>query len=89
MPDGRRARLWGLTVERAGTRGALVSAGDVCEVAAAVAGVGGGWLSVMSDPARRALVHATGPLAATLEELQFTLGEGPGTDAFGSGARCR
>ena len=31
----------------------------------------------MSDPGRRALFHATGPRAAELEELQFTLGEGP------------
>jgi GAF domain/ANTAR domain len=46
----------------------------------------GGWLSVMSDPARRVLVHATGRQAAELEELQFTLGEGPSTDAFRSGS---
>jgi hypothetical protein len=46
----------------------------------------GGWLSVMSDPARRVLVHATGREAAELEELQFTLGEGPSTDAFRSGS---
>ncbi len=63
-----------------------MSAGHACEVAAAVAGADGGWLSVMSDPARRALVHATGPRAAELEELQFTLGEGPCSDAFRSGS---
>jgi hypothetical protein len=84
VADGRRARLWALVAERAGTHGAPVSAADACEVAATLAGVDGGWLSVMSDPARRALVHATGPLAAELDELQFTLGEGPCVDAFGS-----
>lgn len=63
-----------------------MSAGHACEVAAAVAGVDGGWLSVMSGPARRVLVHATGPRAAELEELQFTLGEGPSADAFRSGS---
>ena len=63
-----------------------MTAGDACAVAAAVAGVDGGWLSVMSDPARRALVHATGRLAAELEELQFMLGEGPSPDAFRSGS---
>jgi hypothetical protein len=85
VTDGRRARLWGLVAESAGTRRTIVSAADACEVAAAVAGVDGGWLSVMSDPARRALVHATGPHAAELDELQFTVGEGPCVDAFSSG----
>jgi GAF domain/ANTAR domain len=86
MADGRRARLWDLVAESAGSRMAPVSAADACEVAARVGGVDGGWLSVMSDPARRALVHATGRQAAELDELQFTLGEGPCADAFGSGS---
>jgi hypothetical protein len=82
VADGRRARLWGLVAERAVAEGAPASAADACAVAAAVAGVDGGWLSVMSDPARRALVSATDPQAAELDELQFTLGEGPCADAF-------
>ena len=86
MADPRRARLWGLVAERAGIQGVTVSAGHACEVAAAVAGVDGGWLSMMSDPARRVLIHATGQRAAELEELQFSLGEGPCTDAFRSGS---
>lgn len=86
MADGRRARLWGLVAESAGVRGRPVSARDACEVAAEVAGADGAWLSVMSDPARRALVHATGRGAAEMDELQFTLGEGPCADAFRSGS---
>jgi len=86
VTDPRRARVWGLVAERAGARRAAVSAADACEVAAAVAGVDGAWLTVMSDPARRVLVHATGALAAELEELQFTLGEGPCVDAFTFGS---
>jgi hypothetical protein len=86
MSDGRRARLWALIAENARNRAAQVSAEDACEVAAAVAGMDGGWLSVMSRPAGWALVYATGPRAAELDKLQFTLGEGPCTDAFGSGA---
>jgi hypothetical protein len=85
MADQRRPRLWGLIAERAGVQGVTVSAAHACAVAVAVGGVDGGWLSAMSDPARRALVHATDGRAAELEELQFTLGEGPCTDAFGSG----
>lgn len=85
MADGRRARVWRLVAERAGARGAAVSAGDACEVAAAVSGADGGWLTVMSEPARRVLVHATRGQAARLEELQFTVGEGPCVDAFTAG----
>src|ERR1700749_1027267 len=84
MAEGRRTRLWGLIAEQAVSQQAAVTAADACEVAVAVAGVDGGWLSVMSDPARRALVPATSPLAAELDELQFTLGEGPCADAFRS-----
>lgn len=62
-----------------------MSAGHACAVAAAVAGVNGGWVSVMSDPARRVLAHATDQRAAGLDELQFMLGEGPCVDAFTSG----
>lgn len=62
-----------------------MSAADACEVAAAVSGVDGAWVTVMSDPARRVLVHATGAQAAELEDLQFTLGEGPCVDAFATG----
>jgi hypothetical protein len=80
------SRVWGLIAERAGAREAPVSARDACTVAAAVAGVDGAWLTVMSDPARRVLVHATGARAAALEDLQFALGEGPCVDAFTSGA---
>jgi hypothetical protein len=85
VADARRPRIWGLAAERAAARGAAVSAADACEVAVAVAELDGGWLTVMSDPARRVLVHATGPRAAELEDLQFTLGEGPCVDAFAAG----
>src|ERR1700761_6162912 len=86
VADARRPRVWGLIAGRAGARGAPVSAGDACAVAAAAAGVDGAWLTVMSDPARRVLVHATGAQAAELEDLQFALGEGPCVDAFTSGS---
>jgi GAF domain len=86
VAEARRARVQGLVAERAGARGAALSAGDACEVAGAVSGADGAWLTVMSDPARRELAHATGGRAAELEELQFTVGEGPCVDAFTAGA---
>jgi hypothetical protein len=82
VAEGRRARLWSLIAETAAAHEGPASAGDACAVAVAAAGLDGGWLSVMTDPARRALVHATGGRAAEVEALQFTLGEGPSTDAF-------
>jgi hypothetical protein len=85
VAEARRARVWGLVAERAGVRGGAVSAADACEVAAAVSGADGAWLTAMSEPARRVLVHATGTRAAELEELQFTVGEGPCVDAFSAG----
>lgn len=85
MAETRRVRVWGLVAARAGARAAAVSAADACEVAAAVSGADGAWLTVMSGPARRVLAHATGGQAAELEELQFTVGEGPCLDAFTSG----
>ncbi len=45
----------------------------------------GAWLTAMTDPEHRVLAHATGGRAAELEELQFTVGEGPCVDAFTSG----
>src|ERR1700761_4897895 len=86
MADERRARVWALVAGSAAARGAFVSAEDACEAAVTAAEAAGGWLSVMSDPARRVLAHATGPEAAELEELQFTLGEGPCPDALNSGS---
>jgi hypothetical protein len=85
MADQRQTRVWRMIAGHAGDRGAAVSAEDACEVAGVLAGVGGAWLSVMSDPARRVLAHATNQRAAGLDELQFTLGEGPCVDAFKSG----
>jgi hypothetical protein len=85
VAEARRARVWGLIAERAGGRGGAVSAADACDVAAAVSGADGAWLTAMSDPARRVLVHATGGRAAELEELQFTMGEGPCVEAFTAG----
>ncbi|HEX3752795.1 MAG TPA: ANTAR domain-containing protein [Streptosporangiaceae bacterium] len=85
MADTHRPRVLGLAAERAAARGTAVSAADVCAVAVAVGGADGGWLTVMSDAARRVLVHATSARAAELEQLQFALGEGPCVDAFASG----
>lgn len=62
-----------------------MSVRDACESAAGTCGADGAWVSIMGGRGARELVYATGPVAAQLDELQFTLGEGPCGDAFGSG----
>lgn len=53
-----------------------------CARALPVTGVG---LVLMTDTGPAGMVAATDGPAATMEELQFTLGEGPCVDAIGSG----
>jgi hypothetical protein len=70
------------------TRVAQQSSGDpvsiahVCAAAVPGMGVDGAGVTVMVSSTVRETVHATNALAARLEELQLTLGEGPCVDAF-------
>ncbi|MFC0531793.1 GAF and ANTAR domain-containing protein [Phytohabitans kaempferiae] len=53
--------------------------------AAAVPGIDGVSITVMTDDANRTRVCATSPLSERLDDLQFTLGEGPCLDVFTGG----
>ena len=53
----------------------------LCSDCVRATGVDGGGVTVVSSQGTPVLVHATDPAARALEELQFTLGEGPGVDA--------
>jgi hypothetical protein len=58
----------------------------LCEKAVTVLGVDGAGLSMMTSAGHRGTVCATDQIARRIEDLQFTLGEGPCYDAFtGSG----
>lgn len=59
---------------------------SVCRVAAALSGTEGAAIMLMADESPRGLLCATDEVSAHLEELQFTLGEGPGLDAHAQGA---
>jgi hypothetical protein len=62
----------------------FVGMGAICDTVARLTGVGGPAVAVLtSSGAVRELVHATDALAQQIDELQFTLGEGPCLDAFG------
>lgn len=57
----------------------------VCEVCVTALPVAGAALSIMTDVNCREIVYATDVHATELEELQFTLGEGPCVEAFSTG----
>lgn len=60
-------------------------AGRICELCVHSLSVGGAAVALMADVNRREIVYASDDVAAELEKLQFSLGEGPCVEAFSSG----
>jgi hypothetical protein len=79
VEDDRRRRLWRQIAECA--QGGAVTVGHVCAAVTAVAEADSAAVTVVLNAAPRETVHANGRLAAEMEELTLTLGEGPGMDA--------
>jgi hypothetical protein len=82
MAADRRARIVARIVAAGGSPSAP---GPLCEVAAEVIGVTGAGVMVMHDDIPQASLCSTGPVSALIEELQYTLGEGPCIDAHRTG----
>lgn len=80
MNADRRMRLWGLVVEQA--HGGVIAVEHVCAAAMSAADVNGVAVTVALTGALRETLVATDRVASELEELAFTLGEGPGVDAI-------
>src|SRR5689334_9112702 len=80
MNTDRSMRLWSQVVDHA--HGGQVTVEHVCAALISAAGVDGvaATLSLAATP--RETVYASDQIAAGLEELTLTLGEGPGVDAF-------
>ena len=78
-----RARLWTLVVEQA--LGAPVTVAHVGEVTITTAGVDAAGVTVTLATSPRESLYASGQLAADLDDLTTTLGEGPGVDAVTGG----
>jgi GAF domain len=73
-------------LERLVAAGASPSAsGPLCQVAAELAAVTGAGVMILADGAPGASLCTTGVVAALIEELQYTLGEGPCIDAYRTG----
>jgi hypothetical protein len=58
----------------------------LCRVAVTVTGVNSCGVTMLTDGGQSVTAHASAPQAQAVEDLQHTLGEGPGVDASLSGA---
>jgi hypothetical protein len=83
MNADRRIRLWSLVVEHA--QGKPVAVEHVCATAMSAAGVDCAAVAVALSASPRETMYASDRVAAEVEELTLTLGEGPGVDAFAGG----
>jgi hypothetical protein len=76
-----------IILARLGANGASIQVpGRLCQVAAEVVGISEAGVMVLSGDLPQASLCTTGTLSALIEELQYTLGEGPSIDAHRSGA---
>jgi hypothetical protein len=78
-----RVRLWTLVVEQA--LGAPVTIGHVGAVTVTTAGVDAAGVTVTLAASPRESLYSSGQIAADMEDLTTTLGEGPGIDAVSGG----
>ncbi|MER6250424.1 ANTAR domain-containing protein [Streptomyces sp. NPDC001584] len=85
MTGGRSARIQVLVAEQAARRGERITVMDVCTAAVATLPIDGAGVSAMSKASAGHPLYATDLVSERVEELQLTLGEGPGVDAFALG----
>jgi GAF domain-containing protein len=79
VPDGRRIRILTRLADPAlGT----TEPTRLCEVCAAVTVMSGAGIMLMSGDASQGSVCTTNDVSALIEDLQYTLGEGPCVDAY-------
>jgi GAF domain-containing protein/ANTAR domain-containing protein len=65
--------------------GGAAAPGRICEACVAVLPVSRAAVTMMASPNRQEPIYASDDVAAHLDELQFTLGEGPCVEAFTEG----
>ena len=82
MPTDRLREILTLLASREGSGSGTAR---LCEVAAEVSGTSGAGFMLLSDDLARGSLCSTGGLATYLDDLQYTLGEGPAVDAHRNG----
>ncbi|MDN3357829.1 GAF and ANTAR domain-containing protein [Actinomadura sp. DC4] len=86
MDINRSVRVWGLLADEARRRGGPLSVGVACHAAARVLSAEGVSVATVAPGDVYVSVFATNGLGRRLEELQSTLGEGPGLQSYVDGA---
>jgi hypothetical protein len=86
VPDGREDDTTDAIDDGAGLRGSplFTGIGAICDAVTRLAGVDGAAVAVFAPARLRELVYATDAVAQQIDDLQFTLGEGPCLDAYRS-----
>ena len=79
MTGGRRRRILAELDDGSGTD---VTAVELCGVCRSVTGMSGAGIMLMSGDLPLGSVGTTGAVSALIEDLQYTLGEGPCVDAY-------
>lgn len=82
MDGERHQRLWRLVTARAADRGAQGWSGILCDVAVAEVGIDAAAISLRAGDRAQELAAASDAWAQRMEELQYTLGEGPAVEAL-------
>ncbi len=85
MNDGRTSRVWTSIALLARRDGSSMTPGHACLACVAAVGVSGAGLMLSSGMDSLEPVCVTDSRAGEVEELQATLGQGPGNDALESG----
>jgi ANTAR domain-containing protein len=75
----RRLRILALLAEAGGSSAPTA---HLCDVCASVAEMTGAGIMLMAEHSQAGSICSTNEVSALLEELQFTLGEGPSVDAY-------
>jgi GAF domain-containing protein len=76
---------WAMTLAQVGTLDPASQPAEICRLCVATLGVSGAGIAMVTPGGNRGVVCSTNGVSAKIEDLQFTLGEGPCVDAVTSG----
>jgi GAF domain len=82
----RKVHIWSLLAAEAGRRGQPVSIAVACDAALQVLAVDGATVAAVGPGDVQVSIFATSTLGRQLEDLESSLGEGPGLQAYAEGS---